>query len=175
MRPNGIDRGLFERPVGSGIWHIRYYRDGREHREVIGRKSDAQAAYLARKAGLPFISRGVAEAALARRHDTGHRGATAELAVCLDLLRRGFEAYRNVAPTGGDLIARCGPVCCAIEVKHGDSKARATQEFHVIARVYGETVSYEPDIEAWFRAHTGQGRKTSGTSTGTDRVGGSKK
>lgn len=43
-------RGLFERPAGSGIWWINYYVNGKQHRERVGRKSDAVALYQKRKA-----------------------------------------------------------------------------------------------------------------------------
>jgi hypothetical protein len=44
------DRGLFERPGGSGIWWIRYADGtGREHRERIGPKALARAVYEKRK------------------------------------------------------------------------------------------------------------------------------
>jgi integrase len=43
-------RGLFERPHGSGIWWINYYVKGKQHREKVGRKSDAIALYQKRKA-----------------------------------------------------------------------------------------------------------------------------
>lgn len=43
-------RGLFERPPGSGIWWINYYVKGKQHRERVGRKSDAIALYQKRKA-----------------------------------------------------------------------------------------------------------------------------
>lgn len=43
-------RGLFERPPGSGVWWINYYVQGRQHREKVGRKSDAMALYQVRKA-----------------------------------------------------------------------------------------------------------------------------
>ena len=42
-------RGLFERPPGSGIWWINYYVNGKQHREKVGRKSDALALYQNRK------------------------------------------------------------------------------------------------------------------------------
>lgn len=43
-------RGIFERPPGSGIWWINYYVRGKQHREKVGRKSDAIALYQKRKA-----------------------------------------------------------------------------------------------------------------------------
>jgi integrase len=43
-------RGLFERPSGSGVWWINYYVKGKQHREKVGRKSDAAKLYQARKA-----------------------------------------------------------------------------------------------------------------------------
>ena len=43
-------RGLFERPPGSGVWWINYYVKGKQHREKVGRKSDAIALYQKRKA-----------------------------------------------------------------------------------------------------------------------------
>lgn len=43
-------RGIFERPKGSGDWWIRYHdQHGREHREKVGRRSAAIAAYQKRK------------------------------------------------------------------------------------------------------------------------------
>lgn len=35
-------RGIFERLPGSGIWWINYYVSGKQHREKVGRKSDAR-------------------------------------------------------------------------------------------------------------------------------------
>jgi integrase len=43
-------RGVYENPVGSGIWWIHYYAAGKRHREKVGRKSDAIKLYQARKA-----------------------------------------------------------------------------------------------------------------------------
>lgn len=49
-RKDAKDRGLFERPEGSGIWWIRYSdQHGREHRERIGSKAAARKAYELRK------------------------------------------------------------------------------------------------------------------------------
>ncbi len=44
-------RGIFERPKGSAVWWISYFDGtGKHHREKIGRRSDAIAAYQDRKA-----------------------------------------------------------------------------------------------------------------------------
>jgi integrase len=43
-------RGLFERPMGSGVWWINYYVKGKQCREKVGRKSDALKLYRIRKA-----------------------------------------------------------------------------------------------------------------------------
>src|ERR1017187_9367205 len=49
-RSQSKDRGLFERPAGSGTWWIRYHDNlGKEHREKIGPKSLARQAYEKRK------------------------------------------------------------------------------------------------------------------------------
>ena len=49
-RKNGRDRGLFERPVGSGVWWIHYHdADGRKHREKVGPKALARKRYMQRK------------------------------------------------------------------------------------------------------------------------------
>jgi integrase len=42
-------RGVFERPVGSGVWWINFYVGGKQRREKVGRKSDAIALYQKRK------------------------------------------------------------------------------------------------------------------------------
>ncbi len=43
-------RGVYENPVGSGIWWVHYYATGKRHREKVGRKSDAIKLYQSRKA-----------------------------------------------------------------------------------------------------------------------------
>jgi hypothetical protein len=45
------ERGLFERPKGSGVWWVRYADEsGRIHRERVGSKSLARKVYQKRKA-----------------------------------------------------------------------------------------------------------------------------
>ncbi len=39
------DRGVFEKPVGSGVWWVRYTWQGKEVRRKIGRKTDAKNYY----------------------------------------------------------------------------------------------------------------------------------
>lgn len=49
-RPGGKDRGLFERPKGSGVWWVRYHdHRGKERREKVGSKSSARQVYEMRK------------------------------------------------------------------------------------------------------------------------------
>jgi site-specific recombinase XerD len=43
------ERGIFEKEPGSDIWWIRYYIDGRERREKVGRRGDAIKLYKVRK------------------------------------------------------------------------------------------------------------------------------
>ena len=50
MKKKKNPRGLFERPPGSGVWWINYYVNGSQHREKVGRKSDAIDLYRVRKA-----------------------------------------------------------------------------------------------------------------------------
>jgi hypothetical protein len=43
-------RGIFERPQGSGIWWVCYYDQfGKKHREKVGMKSAAKEVYQQRK------------------------------------------------------------------------------------------------------------------------------
>jgi integrase len=42
-------RGVYEHPVGSGVWWINVYVDGVRRREKVGRKSDAITLYQTRK------------------------------------------------------------------------------------------------------------------------------
>lgn len=45
-RKHGKDRGLFERPKGSGIWWVRLWHEGREHRfGAFSTKTEARAFY----------------------------------------------------------------------------------------------------------------------------------
>lgn len=48
-RAGGQDRGIFERPPGSGIWWILYYAHGQRHREKVGSKAEARVRYRQRK------------------------------------------------------------------------------------------------------------------------------
>src|SRR5882724_5222997 len=74
--------GLYEKMKGSGVWSISYCdRQGKRHRERIGRRADAEAAYTDRKreiregrylpprtAGRGFLSfRKLAEAAMEQK------------------------------------------------------------------------------------------------------------
>ena len=50
-RKGGVDRGLFERHKGSGVWWIRYADQvGKEHKESVGPKKLARTVYQKRKA-----------------------------------------------------------------------------------------------------------------------------
>lgn len=50
-RKGGKDRGLFERPKGSGTWWVHYHdAAGKKHRERIGPKGLARQVYMKRKA-----------------------------------------------------------------------------------------------------------------------------
>lgn len=46
------ERGVFEKVPGSGIWWIRFKGGGVEHREKVGRRSDAVNLYRIRKADI---------------------------------------------------------------------------------------------------------------------------
>src|SRR5580698_8495715 len=43
-------RGVFERPLGSGIWWVQFFENGKRRREKVGNKSSAIALYQKRKA-----------------------------------------------------------------------------------------------------------------------------
>lgn len=45
-------RGVFERPKGSGVWWIVYYENGKRHREKVGAKGAAIDLYRVRKAAI---------------------------------------------------------------------------------------------------------------------------
>ncbi|MCL4486327.1 MAG: phage integrase SAM-like domain-containing protein [Nitrospirae bacterium] len=45
-RKNSKDKGVFERPAGSGIWWVRFIAEGKEVRRKIGRKTDAKEYYM---------------------------------------------------------------------------------------------------------------------------------
>lgn len=41
--------GVYEKPKGSGIWHVLYYSHGVRHREKVGARSNAEKLYNKRK------------------------------------------------------------------------------------------------------------------------------
>ena len=45
-RKNSRDKGVFERPTGSGVWWVRLIAEGKEVRRKIGRKTDAKEYYM---------------------------------------------------------------------------------------------------------------------------------
>ena len=42
-------RGVYENPVGSGVWWIQFFANGKRHREKVGRRSAAIALYQKRR------------------------------------------------------------------------------------------------------------------------------
>ncbi|NKE71261.1 site-specific integrase [Candidatus Manganitrophus noduliformans] len=44
-RKNRENRGLFEKPVGSGRWWVRCWINGKDHREFVGTKTEARNRY----------------------------------------------------------------------------------------------------------------------------------
>lgn len=59
-RKGGQDRGLFERPKGSGIWWIRYHDHlGKERRRQIGPKTAARRVYRQTRARIDQYKRGL--------------------------------------------------------------------------------------------------------------------
>ena len=58
MKAEKNPRGVFERPPGSGVWWVNYYVRGQQHREKVGRKSDAIALYQKRKADTRRVGTG---------------------------------------------------------------------------------------------------------------------
>lgn len=57
-RAGGKDRGLFERPKGSGIWWVRYHdHRGEERRKKVGLKTAARAFYQEQKAKIAQVRR----------------------------------------------------------------------------------------------------------------------
>lgn len=88
-------RGVFQHPVGSGVWWINFYFAGKRHREKVGRRSDAIALYQKRKtdsrAGLKLpetlrVTRAVLFEDLAKEamlysaaHKRSHRGDVCNL------------------------------------------------------------------------------------------------
>lgn len=92
-RAGGKDRGLFERPKGSGVWWIRYAdAKGKERREKAGSKSQAQKLYSKRQAEklqgvkLPELNRRQAE-----------DKASSTIGEMIELYRPKFEAKASAA------------------------------------------------------------------------------
>lgn len=42
-------RGVYENPIGSGVWWIQFFANGKRHREKVGRRSTAIALYQKRR------------------------------------------------------------------------------------------------------------------------------
>src|SRR4030067_1334110 len=89
-------------------------------------------------------------------HNSILTGAASELAVCADLLLRGFHVYKNVANTGVDLLAVRDTELYRIEVKtarvHKSGISYYAKpirnNFDVVASFIPRNteVRYEPDI-----------------------------
>jgi site-specific recombinase XerD len=122
-RPRAIPkpvRGVYEQPVGSGVWWVLYYVEGQRHREKIGRRSDAITLYQKRKtdarAGLKLpdshrIKKAVLFSDLAadamvysKAHKKSHRGDLSNLASLLpvfgkvkagEITHQGISDYLN--------------------------------------------------------------------------------
>ncbi len=107
-RQGSRDRGLFERPKGSGIWWIRYYDDlGRERREKVGPKGLARRLYEKRKT----------EVREARYFppDRARRVLAHEI----------VEDYRTWSEESGRVISDCRPAWERVLQRFGDVSAEA--------------------------------------------------
>lgn len=83
------------------------------------------------------------------------KGAMTELAVCVDLLAKGYDVYRSVSPSAlCDLIAVMGKRTIRIEVKtgkyldsgsysHTDTK---NNQFDILAVYLPDRIAYEPPL-----------------------------
>lgn len=78
-------RGIFERPPGSGVWWINYYEYGKQHREKVGRKSDAIDLYRVRKAAIR----------LGQKLPTLKRAASVVVADLLDLMLEHVQTQKH--------------------------------------------------------------------------------
>lgn len=123
-------RGVFEKVPGSGVWWICYFFRGKRHRERVGSKSLAIAAYQQRKTEIrqckftPPYLRSISLAELLERysaHFAGLRSSAQHLRH-----RRKWEAYF------GDQLAQ--------DIKPGDIKAYVRKE---LARLAPGTVNRE--------------------------------
>lgn len=102
------DRGLFERPKGSGVWWIRYNDGhGREHREKIGAKGLARRVYEKRKTAL--------------REDRYFPPDRARRV----LVREIVEDYRKWSEVSGRVITDCRPAWNRLLERFGDVSAEA--------------------------------------------------
>ena len=105
-RQGSRDRGLFERPKGSGIWWIRYHDgDGREHREKIGTKGLARRVYEKRKTEL--------------REDRYFPPDRTRRV----LVREIVESYRKWSEESGKVITDCRPAWDRVIQRFGDISA----------------------------------------------------
>jgi len=116
-------RGLFERPPGSGVWWINYYEHGKQHREKVGRKSDAIDLYRVRKAAIrmgqklpplkrtaPVIVADLIDLVLEHVKAQGHRDQRTYQSRG-EILRKGMGAYDAEALTPQDLQTWLGKQC----------------------------------------------------------------
>lgn len=91
---------------------------------------------------------------------TGTVGTIAELAVSVDLLRKGFSVFRALSPSCNcDLAVLFDRKLCRVEVKTAHLSAKGDlywpscdgSKYDVLALVCHEQVTYKPDISEWFQ------------------------
>jgi hypothetical protein len=85
-------------------------------------------------------------------------GASNELLVASDLIRRGYEVYRNVSPSGGDLIVQKAEQLFEVEVTAGMLNENGKvyydkhrhRSWHIIAVVVeGQVRYYDRGFNSW--------------------------
>lgn len=127
-----------------------------------------QRAALARTDKLPlpaFAKLPLSKFKVREKAKVASIGAAAELLVCADLLRRGFDVYQAVSPNSdADIVIGYRGKLCRIECK----SARVNEEkirygtrgldkskYDVLALVFLEqyVIQYRPDVKTWFREH----------------------
>ena len=83
------------------------------------------------------------------------KGAMSELLAAADLLKKGFEVYRNVSPCGSvDLIIRKGQTLLSVEVRTARRDTKSNKVYcprknirsDILALVFKDIISYEPEL-----------------------------
>lgn len=150
----------------SNKWFIKFDLNRKTYKRDVPEaacKEDAEEAEREWRHGLALYTTWETKGTC--RTNRGSVGGVAELLVCADLLRKGYDVFRSVTNSAAcDVVVMRDGLLCRVEVKAGRSLKSGRGTFIIrpsqigkhdvvaVALLDTSRIIYQPTIEEWFAA-----------------------